>query len=437
MSKERLIEDKIIKTGKVNWRRFEFLQKESFKEISKKQMDKLKASILNNDFIESYKVWEHDGKVYCLDGYHRCLALSELAAEGYQVPDEFTANFIQCKDMKDAAKKVLVYSSIYASVTDEGLYEFSHDFNLNFDEIKFEIDIPKLDLDRYEAGYVRDDDYNEEEDNVPEPPAEPVSKLGDLYLLGGKHRLLCGDSTKAEDVTRLMDGMKADMVFTDPPYGVSYGDKNAFLNAISRGNHIQENLDNDTLSVLEMKKLWVSALSGGYEVTKSGGSYYICSPQGGELMMMMMMSILEANWELKHCLIWAKNNIVLGRSDYNYQHEPILYGWKPGAGHKFYGEGGESSVWNIPKNQVSDLHPTMKPVPLVSRAIKNSSKPKDAVLDLFAGSGSTLIAADALDRNSYNIEISPHYCDVIIERYKNLTGKDVELIESVGRAANE
>ncbi|KAB2819050.1 MAG: hypothetical protein F9K51_08800, partial [Candidatus Dadabacteria bacterium] len=120
MAKQRLIEDKIIRTGKVNWRRFEFLQKESFKEISKKQMDKLKASILSNDFIETFKCWQSEGKVYCLDGYHRCLALSELAAEGYQVPDEFTANFVQCKDMKDAAKKVLVYSSIYASVTDEG-----------------------------------------------------------------------------------------------------------------------------------------------------------------------------------------------------------------------------------------------------------------------------------------------------------------------------
>lgn len=421
------IEDKVIKTEKVKWREFKFLQKNTFKEMSSAQMKKLKTSITNNDFVETFKVWEN-GSIYCLDGYHRCLALSELAGEGYQVPDEFTASFIQCKDKKDAAKKVLIYSSQYASITDEGLYEFSHDFNINFEDIKLEIDIPKLDLDRYEAGYVNDGDYNEDEDVIPEPPKEPTAKMGDLYLLGGRHRLLCGDATKAEDVARLMDGEKADMVFTDPPYGVSYGDKNAFLNAISRGNHIQENLDNDTLSVIEMKNMWVSAFKIAHENTRPGGSYYICSPQGGELMMMMMMSILEANWELKHCLIWAKNNIVLGRSDYNYQHEPILYGWKAGAGHKFYGEGGESSVWNIPKNQVSDLHPTMKPVPLVSRAIKNSSKPKEIILDLFAGSGSTLIAADSLDRDTYNMEISPHYIDVIIERYRNLTGKDVELI---------
>lgn len=430
------INDKVIKTAKVDWRSFEFLQKQNFKDINKEQMGKLKNSIKNNDFIETFKIWESGKTLYCLDGYHRCLALKELADEGYKVPKELTANFIRCKDKKDASKKVLIYSSIYASVSDEGLYEFTHDFGLDFETFKYEVDFPRLDLDRYEAGYVNDGNYNEDEDIVPDPPKDPVAKLGDLYLLGGRHRLLCGDATNAEDVARLMEGKKADMVFTDPPYGVSYGDKNAFLNAIIRGNRIQENLDNDTLSVLEMKRLWISALSNAHESTKPGGSYYICSPQGGELMM-MMMSILEANWELKHCLIWSKNNIVLGRSDYNYQHEPILYGWKGGAGHKFYGEGGESSVWNIPKNQVSDLHPTMKPIPLMSRAIKNSSKPDAIVLDLFAGSGSTLIACDAMDRYSYNMEIAPNYTDVIIERYKNLTGKEVELIDSVGKKKRE
>ena len=381
--------------------------------------------------MESFKIWQKNSDLFCLDGFHRCKILEEIEKEGYKVPKLMPADFLECKNKKEASKLVLIFSSIYARMNDEGLYQFLHEQELNFDDFKLEIDLPDFNLDRYEAGYVNDGGYNEEADIVPDPPAEPKARYGDLYLLGGKHKLLCGDATKKEDVCRLMDGKKADMVFTDPPYGVSYGDKNAFLNAISRGNRIQENLDNDTLSVLEMKQLWVSALSNAHEFAKPGGSYYCCSPQGGELMMTMMMSILESGWELKHCIIWAKNNIVLGRSDYNYQHEPILYGWKSGAGHKFYGAGGESSVWNIPKNQVSDLHPTMKPVPLVSRAIKNSSKPKQIVLDLFAGSGSTLIASDSLDRISYNCEISPHYIDVIIERYKNLTGKEVELINRV------
>ncbi len=122
---------------------------------------------------------------------------------------------------------------------------------------------------------------------------------------------MCGDATKKEDVERLMGGQKADMVFTDPPYGVSYGDKNSFLNAIDKGNRIQENIDNDTLTVKEMKGLWVSAFQNMNVFTKAGGSYYCCSPQGGELMMMMMMiSLLEADWELKQTIIWVKNNHV-------------------------------------------------------------------------------------------------------------------------------
>lgn len=425
MSRQRLIEDKIIKTGKVNWRRFEFLQKESFKEITKKQMDKLKASILNNDFIESYKVWEHDGKIYCLDGYHRCLALSELAAEGYQVPEEFTANFVQCKDMKDAAKKVLVYSSIYASVTDEGLYEFSHDFNLNFEEIKFEIDIPKLDLDRYEAGYVRDDGYNEEEDNVPEPPAEPTTKVGDLYLLGGKHRLLCGDSTKAEDVARLMDGKKVDMVFTDPQYNALKSWNKSEAKSETRLNpNVWFQNDN-----MEWDK-YVEFLNKTF-VHLTGHSVYICCDYR---IYPLIVSLLESTeFDLKHCIVWKKNVWGLGKR-YRFQHEFIVYGCKDKA--PFHGDRSQSDVWEVDVDKVTE-HNTPKPVSLSRIAIKNSSMPDEIVLDLFAGSGSTLIAADSLGRVSYNIEISPHYCDVIIERYKNLTGKDVELIESVGRAANE
>lgn len=429
MSRE--IKNRVLKSGRVNWHNFKFLQPANFKDLSKESYQKLRASIINNNFVESFKVWQNKSDLFCLDGFHRCRILKELEKEGYKIPQLMPADFLECNGRKEASKLVLIFSSIYARMNDEGLYQFLQKHELNFDDFKSEIDLPDFNLDRYEAGYVSDGDYNEEDDIVPDPPAEPKAESGDLYLLGGRHRLLCGDATKLEDVERLMAGKKADMVFTDPPYGVSYGDKNAFLNAVSRGNRIQENLDNDTLRVHEMKQLWISALSNAYEFTKSGGSYYCCSPQGGDLMMTMMTSLLESGWGLKHCIIWAKNNIVLGRSDYNYQHEPILYGWKKGAGHKFYGERGESSVWNIPKNQVSGLHPTMKPVPLVSRAIRNSSKPKQIVLDIFGGSGSTVISCETLDRNSYCCEISPRYVDVIIERYKNLTGKGVELINRI------
>ncbi|GIW70194.1 MAG: hypothetical protein KatS3mg101_0941 [Patescibacteria group bacterium] len=207
------------------------------------------------------------------------------------------------------------------------------------------------------------------------------------------------------------------MVLTDPPYGVSYGDKNEFLNAIDRGNRIQKNLPNDTKSVKEMKDLWTRAFVNLNLVTKEGGCYYGCSPQGGELMMMMMMSWLEAGWELKQQIIWVKNNIVLGRSDYHYKHEPILYGWKTGKAHRFYGGKGENTVWEIDKPQVSDLHPTMKPIALCARAIKNSSKEGDIIVDTFGGSGSTLIACEQTNRICNMMELDPYYCDVIRKRW--------------------
>ncbi|TVL99565.1 MAG: DNA modification methylase [Candidatus Brocadia sp. WS118] len=239
------------------------------------------------------------------------------------------------------------------------------------------------------------------------------------------HYLMCGDSTKIEDVEKLMDGKKADMVFTDPPYGVSYGDKNLFLNAVWPANRIQENIDNDTKTVKEMKDLWTQAFTNCNVFTKDGGAYYGCSPQGGELMM-MMMSWLEAGWELKQQIIWVKNNIVLGRSDYHYKHEPILYGWKTGKAHQFYGGTGENTVWEINKPQVSDLHPTMKPVALVLKAIKNSSKEEDIILDLFMGSGTTIIASEQSNRIAYGMELDPHYCDVIRKRYAKVIGKEEE-----------
>lgn len=262
-----------------------------------------------------------------------------------------------------------------------------------------------------------------QDDEIPET-VEPVTQMGDLWTLG-KHRLLCADSTVKENVEVLLDGNKVDLFITDPPYGVSYADKNAYLNAIGRGNRIQIPIDNDHQSVEDMHKLWVSAFTQAYNVCNDGACYYICSPQGGELMM-MMMSIIEANFELKHCLIWAKNNHVLGRSDYNYKHEPILYGWKEG-GHKFYGSSGETSLWEIDKPLKNDLHPTMKPVELCVRAIGNSSLPNDIILDLFLGSGSTLIACQKLNRVCYGMEIDQHYCDVIVKRYIDFVGSDTDV----------
>ena len=166
-----------------------------------------------------------------------------------------------------------------------------------------------------------------------------------------------------------------------------------------------------------MAVFWGAAFTAIRPALRPGAAYYVTGPQGGDLLWHLLSALRESGFPLRHMLVWAKNNHVLGRCDYQYKHEPILYGWVEGAAHAFYGEPGETSVWEIPRPQRSDLHPTMKPVELIARAIANSSQPGELVLDPFAGSGSTLIAADQLERRCFCIEIDPGYCDVIRQRY--------------------
>lgn len=300
----------------------------------------------------------------------------------------------------------------------------------DFDLLSDELD-GILDIDMSEFGFDLDIPGEEreiiEDDFDATPPEEPVAKFGQIYKLG-RHRLMCGDSTDPECVKRLMDGEKADMVFTDPPYNVNYSSKNKFLNEIDKGNRIQDDIENDNYDSDEEvgKKLWKPAFQNMRDNAKDYCSIYVTMPQGGAHMMMMMMA--SASWKVKHELIWVKNNHVLGRADYFYKHEPIMFGWA--ETHKFYGKGEfNKSVWEIDKPVKSDLHPTMKPIRLIENAILNSSAENDCVMDLFGGSGSTLIACEQLDRTCYMMEYEPHYIDVIIKRWEEFTGEKAELIE--------
>ena len=266
----------------------------------------------------------------------------------------------------------------------------------------------------------------QEDDFDPDKPVETVCKKGDIWKLGN-HRLMCGDSTDAGDVALLMDGEKADMCFTDPPYGVSYAEKNAYLNTMAKGNRIQEPIANDHETPTEMHDFWLKVFNIIGEFTSDCMAYYITAPQGGELLLLLQAIQESDTLELKHMLVWNKNNHVLGRCDYNYKHEPIIYGWKKKGTHHFVGGSRfKTSVWDIPKPQKSDLHPTMKPVELVSACLLDNSVEGQSVLDLFGGSGTTLIAAEQLNRKCYMMELDPHYCDVIIARWEKLTGNKAE-----------
>jgi DNA modification methylase len=272
-----------------------------------------------------------------------------------------------------------------------------------------------------EAGLYKDEAKEVVEDEVPEPPIDPITKPGDLWTLGD-HRLLCGDSTKAEDVERLMAGAKADLWLTDPPYGVAYE------SAGRRGKDNQhEEIENDSRPLDEMAKFWEQAATLAYLSCSGSSSYYWFACQGGDQMMMMMMSISSAKWRVRHELIWVKDQMVFGRCDYHYKHEPILYGWKQDGTHNWNTDRKQVSVLEFARPKRSDEHPTMKPVALVAYLLGNNTTKGDSVLDTFCGSGTTLIAAEQLGRKCFGMEISPAYCDVIVKRWETLTGKKAEL----------
>lgn len=291
----------------------------------------------------------------------------------------------------------------------------------DFDLLEQEID--GLDFDGFDFGFdfnSGEDDAEIIEDEVPEvnEEIEPTVKLGDIWQLG-RHRLMCGDSTDKATVERLMDGNKADLYLTDPPYNVNYTD----------GQENERKILNDHFDTDEEcgEKLWLPTFINAREVSNDCCSVYCFMPQGGTHMMMMMM-MSKAGWQVKHELIWLKQSIVLNRADYNYQHEPFLYGWN--KTHKFYGNGKfkNTSVWQIDRPTKSKEHPTMKPVELFAEILNNATKKYDIVLDTFCGSGTSFIACEQLKRTCYGLELDPKYCDVIIKRWETLTGEKAVLI---------
>jgi DNA modification methylase len=264
-----------------------------------------------------------------------------------------------------------------------------------------------------------------DDDAVPEAPEAAVTVPGDVWLLGD-HRLLCGDATQIEAVEKVLAGGLADMVFSDPPYNVNYG---ATMKDKLRGK--KRKIANDDLGD-GFEPFLRDACTNILAVTK--GAIYIC--MSSSELHTLYRAFTEAGGHWSTFLIWAKNTFTMGRSDYQRQYEPILYGWKEGTDHYWCGARDQGDVWFVKKPLANDLHPTMKPVELVERAIRNSSKNRDTVLDPFAGSGSTLVACEKTGRQARLIELEPKYCDVIIRRFEEFSGKRA-VLESDGRGFDE
>lgn len=265
-------------------------------------------------------------------------------------------------------------------------------------------------IDKYVPKEINEDlefDVDEEIKNTD----SPISKRGDMWLLG-KNRLLCGDCTLKSDVEKLMDGHKAKMVFTDPPYNVNY----------EGGTDERLTIQNDNMDEDAFYNFLLKVFNNYSDIMEEGAPIYVCHADSkGED---FRKAYREAGLKLAECIIWVKNTFVMGRQDYQWRHEPILYGWKEGKAHYFISDRTQDTVWEIPKPQRSSEHPTMKPLALCAKAIKNSSRPKDIVVDFFGGSGSTLIAASEIDRVCYLMEIDEKYCDVIVKRYIQNVGEE-------------
>lgn len=262
------------------------------------------------------------------------------------------------------------------------------------------------------AGDESDGQGQTDDDAMPEMPETPVSRPGDVWLLGG-HRLLCGDSTVADSYDRLLDGAPVDMVFTDPPYNVNYAnsakDKMRGKDRAILNDNLGDGFYDFLLAALTPT---IAHCRGGIYVAMSSSELDV-----------LQAAFRAAGGKWSTFIIWAKNTFTLGRADYQRQYEPILYGWPEGAQRHWCGDRDQGDVWNIRKPQKNDLHPTMKPVELVERAIRNSSRLGNVVLDPFGGSGTTLIAAEKSGRLARLIELDPKYVDVIVRRWQGWTGK--------------
>ncbi|GMO03662.1 site-specific DNA-methyltransferase [Lachnoanaerobaculum sp. JCM 36186] len=297
-----------------------------------------------------------------------------------------------------------------------------------------------------------DDDFDESE--MLEQISEPKTKLGDVWKLG-RHRLMCGDSTSQEDVAVLMKGELADLIITDPPYNVNYGDKAEMLDTyLQKGHRNNSRIKNDNMDNESFYSFMLQIYQSAYEFMREGAAIYVFHAEStGHI---FRQAFLDAGLKLSQCLIWEKNTFVLGRQDYQWRHEPCLYGWKEGAAHYFINDRTQDTVileddvdfeamkkaelvayikdlHRKYKDQTSviyenkparnDIHPTMKPVTLVGRLMSNSSKSGWNVLDLFGGSGSTLMAAEQLGRTAFLMELDEKFCDVIVKRWEEYTGQ--------------
>lgn len=388
---------------------------EDFKKSDPDKLSKLQMLIITRGFKYAFKAWrDSDGKLWIIDAHQRRKALLALRKAGFTIP-EIPYEPIHAADKKEAVEEIAAYNSEFATKNPDTLlfkkYNIDTDtierFNLGY-EVKVIDYSPAAPLFATEH---ESQDIQEDAIDFTVPSEEDISSIfvqsGDVWLLGD-NRLMCGDCRSKADVTALMNGRQADMIETDPPYNVDY--QGATEEELTIQN---DSMDNDLFATFLRQVFSVM-----FTILKPGGSYYIFHADSeGEN---FRSAIRKAGFKIAQCCIWVKNSMVMGRQDYQWQHEPCLYGWKPGAAHYWNSDRKQTTVWNFDKPIRNAIHPTMKPIALMAYPICNSSISGQIVADFFSGSGSTLMACQQTDRICYAMEIDARYVSATVNRYRTM-----------------
>lgn len=352
----------------------------------------------------------------------------------YKVLKDLGYNEVECVvvDLDKNKEKLLnvALNKISGEWDMELLKNLMEDLNKEIDDLSlsgFDDNELQTLMENFKIQEVEEDDFDTEK--ALEEIKQPITKRGDVWKLG-RHRLMCGDSTVITDVEKLMNNIKVDLLLTDPPYNVDYENKEKALQKFRPNKRVDDKgntqIANDKLSDDKFKQFLIDAFNSANIVMKEGAVFYIwhADSEGYNF----RGACKEIGWKVRQCLVWVKNNIVIGRQDYQWKHEPCLYGWKEGASHLWASDRKQTTILNFDKPQKNGDHPTMKPIALFDYQIKNNTKADDVVLDLFGGSGTTLIACEQNKRINYSMELDEKYCDVIIKRWEELTGQKAELI---------
>lgn len=389
---------------------------EDFKIPDPDKSSKLQMLIITRGFKYAFKAWkDSDGKLWIIDAHQRRKALLALRKSGFEIP-EIPYEPIKAVDKKEAVEEIAAYNSEFATKNPDTL--LFQKYNIDSDTLErfnLPFEVKAVDFALSEPMFAMESDKTEIEEDadeviVPDDPNQFFVKTGDVWLLGN-NRLMCGDCRNNADVRTLMNGKLAHLSVTDPPYNVAY--QGATEAQLTIDN---DSMENDTFSIFLRQVFDVM-----YKWLIPGAANYIFHADSvGDI---FRVQYKAAGFKLAQCCIWLKNTFVMGRQDYQWKHEPVLYGWKPGAAHPWNADRKQSTVWAFDKPQRNAIHPTMKPIALMAYPVMNSSLPGQIVIDFFSGSGSTLMACQQVDRICHAMEIDPRYATATVLRFRTMFSK--------------